>query len=203
VARHGLRYFAPHLTMSDLRPADRALAFCRAMGATHVCCSGLLDWNSRGADDYRRSAAALNALGRGLREAGLQLLYHNHEFEFGRVDGAKTGMDLLLETLDSTCVRLCLDLGWLWIARADPPRFLREHGDRIGAVHLRDFKGQASVPLGQGDMDLPPLLAEVLRLPHLAALIVEQDPTTVDPLGDMLASKRVLDGLRCQSPAGA
>ena len=192
LARHGLLYFAPHLTPNELDPLDPALTFCRAMGAGHICTSGLLEWNSRSAGDYRRSAAALNDLGRRLRGEGLRLLYHNHEFEFEKVEGATTGMDILLELLDPCCVRLCLDIGWLWCAGANPVRFLREHGARIAAVHLRDFKGKASVALGRGDVDLPSILDAVRQLPHLEALVVEQDPATPDPLGDMLASRAYL-----------
>jgi sugar phosphate isomerase/epimerase len=195
LARHGLRYVAPHLTPRELNPLDTATAFCRSMGATHICSSGLLEWNQRSPDDYRRSTAALNELGRRLRGEGIHLLYHNHEFEFEKVDGTKTGMDLLLANLDVDAVRLCLDLGWLWIAGADPVRFLREHGEKIGAVHLRDFKGKESVALGRGDIDLASVVAEVRKWPRLEVLAVEQDPTTPDPLGDMLTSRQFLAGL--------
>lgn len=195
VARHKLRYFAPHLTPKDLNPTGKAVAFCRSMGATHLCSSGLLEWNQRSADDYRRSAEALNELGRALRADGIQMLYHNHEFEFEKVDGTKTGMELLLEHLDFNVVRLCLDLGWLWIAGANPVRFLRDHGEKIGAVHLRDFKGKQSVALGRGDIDLASVVVEVRKLPRLDALAVEQDPTTPDPLGDMLTSRSLLSEL--------
>ncbi len=190
--RHGLRYLAPHLTPGDLKQLDKVSAFCRRMGATHVCSSGLLDWNSRGADDYRRSASALNELGRKLRGEGIQLLYHNHEFEFERVEGRRTGMDLLLELLDFSSVRLCLDLGWLCVAGADPARFLREHGGKVGFVHLRDFKAKESVPLGRGDIDLRNIMAGLRELPRLEALVVEQDPTSADPLGDMIESRRYI-----------
>ena len=89
-------------------------------------------------------------------------------------------------------ILLCLDVGWVWYAGVDPIGLLRDHGDRIGVVHLRDFRGRASVPLGHGDMDIPVLVSEIRRLSGLRALVVEQNPGSSDPLGDMRESRRYL-----------
>lgn len=188
----GLRYLAPHCGLRNVEPLSDTIRFCRAMGAEAICSSGLLTWDKRSGDDYRASAEALNRIGAKLQAEGIELLYHNHDFEFLEVEPGKTGMDLLLESLDSRLVRLCFDAGWVWVAGHDPAQFLAEHGEKIGLLHMRDFLGRESVPLGQGDMELTAVCAEAAKLPNLRALVVEQDPTTPDPMGDMVKSRTYL-----------
>ncbi len=52
-----------------------------------------------GAAAYRDFAGRLNGLGETLKEAGLELLYHHHHFEFLPLkdDKTRTGMDILVE----------------------------------------------------------------------------------------------------------
>ena len=188
----GLGYLAPHIVTAQLEPPDAVSDFAIEMGAESVCCSGLREWNRRAAPDYYATIEILNRRGRELRERGIQLLYHNHDFEFLPVDGERTGMDLLLTELEAANVALCFDAGWAWRVGHDPALFLRTHRERIGIVHLRDFRGTASVPLGQGEADLNAILQVVPELPNLRALVVEQDPTTLEPLAAMQESRTYL-----------
>ena len=193
--RMGVSCYATHIALSLLPDLGDLTNFCHQMDAKVVCISGLLQWNERGADDYRRSADALNTLGHHLNDEGLTLQYHNHEFEFALVEGEATGMDLLLFGLDPEVVSLCVDAGWASLAGHDPVAFMLQHPDRIGTVHLRDFKGAKSVPLGRGDLDLKSTIAVLPKLPSAQVVLVEQDPGTADPVGDMIGSLRFLEGI--------
>jgi sugar phosphate isomerase/epimerase len=192
VERAGLSFTALHIGASLLEPLDPLVAFLQSVGATDVCSSGPLVWNQRSIADYRATAKVLNEKGRRLRDLGIHLHYHNHEFEFEPVDGQMTGMAVLLDELDAANVTLCLDAGWVWTAGQDPVGFLRENGDRVGFLHLRDFQGRESVALGRGEMDLAAVVAVARELPELRVLGVEQDPTTPTPLEDMQHSRRYL-----------
>ena len=161
------------------------------MGARHICCSGPLQWNARTADDYRRTAAFLNAKGQRLREHGIQLHYHNHDFEFEKVEGEQTAMDLLLTKLDPNAVTLCFDAGWTERAGESAIEFLHRHSTRVVILHRRDFRGAQSVPLGKGDLDLAAQVALLPSLPNLEYLVVEQDPSAA-PLADLEESRTYL-----------
>lgn len=162
------------------------------LGTRDVCSSGLIEWNERTPDDYRRTANVLSGYGRRLRERGVFLHYHNHDFEFERWDGGLCGMDLLLKHLDPEAVTLCLDLGWLHVAGEDSVAWMRQHAPRIGYLHLRDFAGKTSVALGRGDVPLGAQVAAIATLPNVRHIVVEQDPDTATPLEDMLASRKFL-----------
>ncbi len=192
LAEYNLRYAGAHCVLSELEDVQSAADYVKRMDGSDICCSGLIQWHERSADDYRAAIELLNAKGRVLRSQGIYLHYHNHDFEFERVDGDQTGMDLLLAGLDSGAVNLCLDTGWVWRAGLDPAAFLHSHREKIGVVHLRDFKGDDSVPLGAGDMDIKPILDALPPLPNLRRVIVEQDPTETNSMDCMTQSRGYL-----------
>ena len=59
-------------------------------------------------------------MGKQFRDEGIHLHYHNHDFEFLKVDGNKTGMDILMEGLDFRVVDLCVDVAWVMRGGDDP-----------------------------------------------------------------------------------
>ncbi|MCK7482190.1 MAG: hypothetical protein M0C28_37330 [Candidatus Moduliflexus flocculans] len=47
-----------------------------------------------------------------------------------------------------------VDCGWAYRAGVDLAAFFTAHRARIAGLHLRDFKGEQQVPLGQGEVEL-------------------------------------------------
>jgi sugar phosphate isomerase/epimerase len=172
----GITHAGAHIALNAF-PSDAELNAAKAIsGVTDVVNSGVLRWGGLTAEDYRQAIPLLNEHGRRLRDLGLRLSYHNHDFEFAALPEGTTGMQLLLDGLDPSAVELCVDLGWVHIGGTDPVAFLRTHGARIGIVHLRDHDGTTWVPLGHGKLDLRGIAAEIARLPHIRRIVVEQDP---------------------------
>jgi inosose dehydratase len=96
--------------------------------------------------------------------------------------------------LAATDVGWCLDTGHLFIGGCDPVGFVREHGDRIVHVHLKDVDaavaaryraGELSLvgatqaglfrPLGQGDARIGDVLAQLDAHGYERWLVLEQD----------------------------
>lgn len=164
--RIGLRCYATHIALSAMPPGAEVADFAHRLGAETICVSGLLRWQERAADDYRRGAEALNAWGARFHQERLALHYHNHDFEFAAVEATLTGMEILLSQLDPALVSLCFDGGWAVRAGQDPLEFATKNGSRIKTLHVRDFRGTQSVPLGAGDMDLSHIIPRLVALPH-------------------------------------
>ena len=190
--RIGMKCYATHVALSANFDFADLVGHCRQMGASVVCISGLLQWNKRSADDYKRSAEALTTLGSRCLAEGLSLQYHNHDFEFELVDGTSTGMDLLISGFDPTVVSLCFDAGWASKAGNNAALFMHEHSGIIRTVHLRDFRGSESVALGTGDLDLKSQVKTVRQLPLVQTVLVEQDPGSLNPVGDMILGRKYL-----------
>ena len=84
------------------------------------------------------------------KQHGVVLNLHNHTYE----------VEHNLHDLKGTLARipdakLGPDLNWLVRGKVDPVEFIREYGDRIVFLHLRDQKadGKWSEAMGEGAMD--------------------------------------------------
>jgi sugar phosphate isomerase/epimerase len=144
--------------------------------------------------------AQLNEWGMACRQFGLRFAYHNHAFEFAALDSrGGTLFDALLST-DRTLVDLELDVFWAEYAGRDAVTLIREHGDRIALLHLKDIAADQDppdVPVGRGSLDWDAVL-EAGKAADVRWFIVEQDNPR-DALDDISQSLRYLE--RYTTPA--
>ena len=85
----GLGVTAPsaHVALPLLdKEINKAIDSAKIMGHKLIICP-FLQPNERKLDDYKKAFAILNKAGEACKKAGLQLGYHNHDFEFKAVDG--------------------------------------------------------------------------------------------------------------------
>lgn len=149
-------------------------------------------------------AAAANAYGRQCRDAGLQLCYHHHSFEFGPLeDGRTTGWEILVHEFDRDLVKFEIDVFWAAIGGLDPVKTLQDLRGRVAQVHLKDLKAgtprhwdEGAVPpeafkeLGQGSLDMKRII-EVCAATGVEQCHVEQDQSP-DPLASITTSLNYL-----------
>jgi inosose dehydratase len=79
----------------------------------------------------------LNEAGKLALENGIRLSYHHH---VGTGVQSRAEVERLLANTDPRYVLLCLDTGHLFFAGDDPASLARDHGKRIGHVHLKDVR---------------------------------------------------------------
>ena len=82
----------------------------------------------------------INKFGRLCREAGIQLLYHNHDFEFVRLSGMYA-LDFLYAATDPEVLQTEIDTCWVNYSGEDPAAYVRKYAGRAPIVHLKDFVG--------------------------------------------------------------
>jgi sugar phosphate isomerase/epimerase len=119
----------------------------------------------------------LNDFGGKAADAGLKFGYHNHAFEFENTYGDDTFYDRLIAGTDPDAVKFELDAFWVNRGGVDPARMLRDYGDRIRLVHLKDAaRGHAGsdVPFGEGALDWEAIL-EASGKAGVEYYVVEQD----------------------------
>jgi sugar phosphate isomerase/epimerase len=109
---------------------------------------------------YRDAAQRLTMLSRKLRDEGFATLYHNHAFEFVRLDDGSRGMDILLNETDAADVQFEFDTYWLERGGEDARAFLENHAARVGMIHAKDLRKRdgADVPAGQGNVDFKAII---------------------------------------------
>jgi sugar phosphate isomerase/epimerase len=151
-------------------------------------------------DDWKWNAEQFNKVGEQVKKAGLQLAYHNHNFEWKSYDGV-TGYDEFLRLTDPDLVKLELDCGWATVAGQDPAAYLTKYPDRYNLLHIKDFRKGftprttlldknpgAPVPteLGRGSVEYGRIFAAAKKA-KIRALFVEQEP----PFTEMTALQAI------------
>ena len=128
-------------------------------------------------DDIEFLTNFLNVVGKKCKEAGLELLYHNHDFEFMEDKDGVVVIDYLLEHLDPKYVNFQMDLYWVTKAGADPVAYFEKYPDRFKMWHVKDMdKDGKFAPVGRGTIDFARILKEK-KLSGMEYYIVEQDMT--------------------------
>lgn len=137
-----------------------------------------------------RTAARLSELASRLDEHGVRLLYHNHDHEFGSLDG-ETAFERLVER-SSPAVGFELDVGWAAAAGQDPVDLLGRLGERAPLVHLKDVDLAANEPveLGEGDVDVAGCAAAARRVDAEWLVYEHDDPA--DPVASLRGGARRL-----------
>lgn len=101
------------------------------------------------------TAHELESLADRAAEHGIDLLYHNHHWEFHPLEGReRPAFDYLLESLDTVGIEF--DVGWAAAGGANPVARIEELSDRIEILHVKDVvvDENCSVEVGTGDVDL-------------------------------------------------
>jgi inosose dehydratase len=169
IEKIGLVCFGVHIFLIDYDPLTRIAPMdlvqatadgAAALGAQRVILSGggLVKEGKVSEQDLAQKVAGLDAAARYCRGKGLAFAYHNHGPEFA-AGGAEIGE--LISRTDPALVTFLIDCGWAYRAGVDLAGFFTTHRARIAGLHLRDFKGELQVPLGQGDVNWAPLAAAV------------------------------------------
>lgn len=120
-------------------------------------------------------AETLNILGAKCKAAGLELLYHNHDFEFSKDGDGNVIMDYLLEHCDASIVNFQMDLYWVTKAGQDPVEYFKRYPGRFKIWHVKDMDDQGRfAPVGNGKIDFKRILANK-KLSGMQYYYVEQD----------------------------
>lgn len=193
--QHALAAPSMHAGYDDLRGnLDAIVEDAAGLGSRFIVCPSIDAGQRRTADDWRQICRTLNGIGRTVRRHGLTLAYHNHDFEFARLDDGATPFQLMMQETDPEDVKLELDVYWLAKAGLDPAQSLMNARDRVVLVHLKDMAADGStVELGAGTLRFEPIVRTAL-LAGASHLFVEQDDSP-DPMKSIAASLRFLERL--------
>ena len=161
---------------------DEIIAYCIQCGCVTVIMPGFFDIRDD-SEAFTRCGEKLTQWGRALAACGIRLLYHVHGHEF-TVYGGKTGMDIIMETLDLSVCGLEIDVYWVEWGKQDAVAFMQKYGRRSPYLHLKDMTDRLSfhdTEVGAGCVNMP----EVVRLGMEQGtewFIVEQEAFDRPPL---------------------
>ncbi len=150
-------------------------------------------WRENGLESVTAFAKKMDEYGQAVKDAGIQLCYHNHSFEFDKIEG-KTIFDIIFETTHPEFVQIEMDVAWVHHAGVNPAELIARYSDRCPMLHLKDLADSEKtqpVPVGSGIVDIPAVL-EAGQKAGVAWYIVEQDSSTGSILEDIEKSLKYL-----------
>ena len=129
------------------------------------------------AGDLERFVALLNTVGEKCKKAGLQLLYHNHDYEFEKGLNGEVIYDYVIEHTNPDLVNFEMDLYWVTKAGADPIAYFEKYPGRFKIWHVKDMDDQGRfAPVDKGHIDFEKILSNK-ELSGMDYYMVEQDNT--------------------------
>ena len=160
----------------------KTVADATETGQEYLVCSSLPS-EGQTISNYQKVAEMFNKAGEDCKKAGLVFGYHNHEYEFEKVEG-KVLYDLLLAETDPNLVKWELDIGWAAATGHDPVNdYLLKYPNRFPLWHLKDMKKNepVSTEFGKGRLDIASLF-KVADKSGLKYYFIEQEEYSGDPM---------------------
>ncbi len=135
-----LTAISSHVPIEQLEnDLEAVIAYHTEIGIKYIACPYLTEEQRGSKEDYLKLAELFNQVGKATKAAGIQFVYHHHDFEFESFDG-KYALDLIFENTDPELVQLECDIFWVEFAGISPTEYIEKYHQRVPLVHLKDMK---------------------------------------------------------------
>jgi len=186
VSDTGLICPSSHYGMAEFREhLDERIAFALESGQTQMILSSFGLPQNATLDDWKKAADELNKYGARAKSSGIQMGFHNHHGEFGKINDTLI-YDVLLKQFDPENIKMQFQVAVINIGYKASDYFKKYPGRFISA-HLADYSEakKASVPVGQGIVDWKEFFAS-LETGGVKNIFVEMDEATFKESADFL-----------------
>ncbi len=212
----GLVPISAHVPYVDmLADAEKVFSDYALIGCKYVAIPYLGEDHRPGSDAFPEVLENIKKIGAVAKKHGIQLLYHNHDFEFIKLDG-KYGLDVIYEEVSADLLKTELDTCWVNVGGENPSAYVRKYAGRAPVVHLKDFYGEKSedmyeligiekkAPARPNNFEFRPVGSGLQNFPEILAaakdagaewVVVEQDRPSMG-LTPLESIKKSVDYLR-------
>lgn len=194
--KYGLKAVSSHVGLRLIREdMFGQISYHQKIGCEYIAIP-FLDENDRpGTSGFAPVLQLVYRFGGLCHQAGIQLLYHNHDFEFVQLSG-QYGLDFLYDAVPAELLKTEIDTCWVKYAGTDPAEYVRKYAGRCPVVHLKDYVGRKDgktpygligtnkaadegaafsfKPVGMGCQDMPAIVNAAAQS-GAQWLVVEQD----------------------------
>ncbi len=199
----GITPMSAHVPYFDmLENPEAVLKDYKDMGCKYVAVPYLTEECRPGTDGWESTVEGIRKIGEVAKTMGIQLLYHNHDFEFLKIDG-EYALDILYNTIPADLLATEVDTCWVNVGGENPAEYVLKYTGRAPVVHLKDFAGQKGNgpvykligieeeettkeentfefrPVGYGKQDFPKII-DAAEKAGAEWVVVEQDDASMD-----------------------
>lgn len=139
--KHGISIIGTHYDWNKIvNEPEETMALHRLWGTANVGIGGMPGPARASLDGLKAFIELFNKTAELYAKEGFKLTYHNHHFEFLRIDGTKTLMDYLAAELDPKNTSFVLDTCWVAAGGGDVRAWMEKLAGRIDILHLKDMQ---------------------------------------------------------------
>lgn len=139
----GIVPVSAHVPYADMTADINLVAEYAEIGCKYIVVPYISSEYLPGGEKNEEFIANLKMLGNKANECGMKLCYHNHDFEFEKVNG-EYKLDILYKDVPADLLSTQLDTCWVNVGGENPADYIRKYAGRIEIVHLKDFAGSKS-----------------------------------------------------------
>lgn len=139
----GLVPISAHVPFVDMMADPSILETYKEIGCEYVVIPYLTEEYRPGNPKFQEVIDGAKILGEKAKELGMKLAYHNHDFEFEKIDG-EYALDILYKEVPADLLQPQLDTCWVNVGGENPANYIRKYAGRIEILHLKDFAGSKS-----------------------------------------------------------
>jgi sugar phosphate isomerase/epimerase len=118
----------------------KLMADAHAALGVKYCIQPWVNEEDRNVEKYKQMIGDWNKVGKIMKGVGIQFGYHNHNFEFKKVNGVVPYYDLFMPEMDKDLITMELDLFWACKAGQNPVEMFNKYPGRFQLLHLKDMK---------------------------------------------------------------
>ncbi len=180
---NGLTICATHIPYADMvNDAQAVIDKHNILGCRYPGIGGMdADYKKDG--KYVEFAQDASEVAKTLAAAGHIFVYHNHSWEFEKIDH-RIVMDIFAEEGDPNYFMFELDTYWVAHGGGSPVAWINKLADRLPIIHFKDMtmigREQIMTEIGEGNLDWPGIV-EACEAAGVEYYIVEQDTCQRDP----------------------
>lgn len=168
---------------------EKAVEDAAAIGQQYMVIAYLMPEERGDIDNYKRTAEGISKAAEVCKKSGIQLCYHNHDFEFEAQNGILP-FDILTKETSAELVKIELDLYWASKAGQDPVSLFKQHKGRIALWHVKDMDNTPKkhfTEVGNGVIDFASIFKNA-KASGMKHFFVEQDECPGSPFDSIAKS---------------
>lgn len=189
-----------HMLTTDL---ENQLSLYQTLGVEYIAYPYMVEGQRPGDADYETVLENMRHIGKLAKSKGIQMLYHNHDFEFKKING-QYKLEYQFDHLTPEELQAEIDTCWVTVSGEDPSAYIRKFTGRCPVVHLKDFymsgekpkhlyaliglpqteaeEGESKLefrPAGKGMLNVPAIL-QAAKDAGAKWIIIEQDAPSLE-----------------------
>jgi len=142
----GLIALSAHVPFTDMiENPEKIMKEYACIGCEYVVIPYLTPEYRPGKEKFEEVISGAKILGETAKRHGLTLLYHNHDFEFEKID-KEYALDVLYSAVPADLLQTEIDTCWVNVAGENPSEYIIKYSGRAPVVHLKDFHLEGKKP---------------------------------------------------------